>query len=253
MPSEDEMSFSFASGGGSRHSLLVVMSPDEEREREEEGEGGGQALSDNSSSSSGEQMRQRRIRRQNKIASFGENTIQMQCGGDDALTPPPVVNNGDCQLRVESLLEPPPMRDEVVTPVNINQDDCSSPEQPKRRERRHAVASYHLNPIDIQELSIALPNERRVSGEEETVTTPRQRKTYSIEARLQNPLNMQLQLEDNLGESMSYGVDDRPIPTINRPDFEFDDDTLDVCPNPPASPHLPGESHDLCSNVLGSR
>lgn len=238
--SEDEMSVSFGS-----HCLIDL--------REGGTKEGQSSQSDNSSMSDEEQSRKMgRMRRQRKIASFSENVIQVKCNGDEVLTPPPVVSESYCQPRV---VEPPPptsARDDEVAPVNNSQDESSSPETPRRRARRHAVASCPPNPIDIQQLS-----ERRISQEndftkEETVATPRLRKTYSIEARLQNPLNslnLQLQLEgdttamlEDVEESTPCGVEEEAVPVISQPDLEFDDDTLDVCHNPPTSPHLPGRS-----------
>lgn len=233
--SEDEISVSFGS-----HCLIDL--------REGGTKEGQSSQSDNSSMSDEEQTRKMgRMRRQRKIASFGENVIQVQCSGDEVLTPPPVVSESDRQPRA---VVPPPAptsaRDGEAAPGNNSQDESSSPETPRRRARRHAIATCPPNPIDIQQLS-----ERRVSqdddfAKEETVSTPRQRKTYSIEARLQNPLNIQLQLEDTMAmlqdveESTPCGVEEEAVPVISQPDLEFDDDTLDMCPNPPTSPHLPG-------------
>ena len=236
IPSEDEVSVSFES----HHSLLDVRSPLDLKERE------GQIHSDSSSGVSDEERTKKTapIKRQRRVESFGENTVH---SGDEVLTPPPVapvVSEGNRQPKVDSLLERSPVReDTTVAPANNSQDDSnSSPDTPRRRARRHAVATCPP-PIDIQQLI-----ERRASQEtdypkEETVTTPRQRKTYSIEARLQNPLNLQLQREetaavvDDIEESTPCG-EEEDAPVVSQPDLGFDDD---VCPNPPTSPHLPGE------------
>lgn len=243
--SEDEVSVSFGS-----HSLLDLRSPVEQRERE------GQSHSDCSSMSDDEQTKKKgRMIRQRKIASFGENTIQVQCSGDEVLTPPPVapvVSENNRQLKVDSLLEQSPVRDDKVAPVNNSQDESSSPDTPRRRARRHAVATCPPNPIDIQQLSERRASQDSNCAKEETVATPRQRKTYTIEARLQNPLNLQLQLEDmaaivddDMEESTPCVVEgeEKDVPMISQPGLDFNDDSLDVCPNPPASPHLPGKSN----------
>ena len=242
--SEDEVSVSLGS-----HSLLDLRSPVEQRERE------GQSHSDCSSMSDEEQTKKRgRMTRQRKIASFGKNTIQVQCNGDEVLTPPPVLpvgNENNYQLKADSLLEQSPIRDDTIAPVNNSQDESSSPDTPRRRARRHAVATCPPNPIEIQQLSERRASQDSDCTKEETVATPRQRKTYTIESRLQNPLNLQLQLEDttaivdDMDESTPCGVEDEEedVPVISQPCLEFDDDTLDVCPNPPTSPRLPGEPH----------
>ncbi len=238
IPSEDEVSVSFES----HHSLLDVRSPLEMKERE------GQVHSDGSSSVSDEEQtkKMRRIQRQRKIESFGENTAQEQCSGDEVLTPPPVapvISESNRQLKVDSLLEQSPVRDDTVAPVNYNQDESSSPDTPRRRARRHAVATCPPNPIDIQQLREGRIGQESDLSKEETVTTPRQRKTYTIEARLQNPLNLQLQIEETAAivdddrEERTPCREEEDIPVINQPDLGFDDDL----PNPPASPHLPGE------------
>ena len=269
VPSEDEVSFSFASGSGSRHSLLDVRSPPPQDNDKET-----PVQSDSSSVGSGEQQETRkktvpRIVRQRKVGSIGESMAieGVQCSDDgDELTQPLVVSEDKTsQLPVDSLLVPPPAREDCVTPVNVVQNDntnSSPPEQSKHRGRRRAVATSPPNPINIQLLSEALPRERRLSEEEleETVVTPRQRKAYSTEARLHNPLNLQLQLVDTpscsdvddvdettprrLEDDDDEGEEEFCVPVINVPDLEFDDGTLDVCPNPPTSPrlHVPGES-----------
>lgn len=246
IPSEDEVSVSFGS-----HSLLDLRSPVEQKERE------GQTHSDCSSGTSDEEQTRRmgRMRRQRKIASFGENTVQVQCSGDDVLTPPPVtpvISDNNRQLVVDPLLERSQVRGDTIPAVGSSQDESSSPDTPRRRARRHAVATCPPNPIDIQQLSERRASQEGDCTEEETVATPRQRKTYTIEARLQNPLNLQLHLEEDMMTMVDDTEERTPcgeegegedVPVINQPPrLEFDDEnTLDVCHNPPTSPLLPGE------------
>ena len=236
IPSEDEVSVSFES----HHSLLDVRSPLELKERE------GQVHSDCSSSGMSDEERTKKmgpIKRQRKIDSFGENTVH---SGDEVLTPPPVapvVSESNRQLKVDSLLEQSPVRDDTIAPANNSQDESTTlPDTPRRRARRHAVATCPP-PIDIQQLMERRASQESDYSKEETVTTPRRRKTYTIEARLQNPLNLQLQIEetaaivDDMEESTPCS-EEKDVPVISQPDLGFDDD---VYPNPPTSPHLPGE------------
>ena len=102
------------------------------------------------------------------------------------------------------------------------------------------------NPLEIVQLNSESSTSESKEDEgqcmrEEPVTKPRQRKTYSAEARLHNPLIVQQDLET---------IDDRridevePVPTLDDPppavDHQFDD-TLEMSTNSLTRPGVPGE------------
>ena len=234
IPSEDEIAFSFASGSSSHHSLLVVVSPTPQEIDEEQ----------NKTQNDGSVMEQTRkdeqVGRQRKVGSVGESTVQIHC--DEQLEQNASLNDDQGEADLSS--SEPVLVDKVIT-VNDVKDD--SPKQQKRRERRHAVVTARLqNPLEIVQLNSESSTSESKEDEgqcrrEEPVTKPRQRKTYSAEARLHNPLIVQQDLET---------IDDRridevePVPTLDVPppavDHQFDD-TLEMSTNSLTRPGVPGE------------
>lgn len=247
VPSEDEVSFPFSSANSSRHSLIVLLSPTLR-------ENDGTVLRDSSSCSSADEPAgmptnemESRVR---KNSNLGRNSHVKQFSGNqvESMNHAPNESEGGDQV-MEHLSSEDLVKDEAVTD-KVGDNYLEQPKKPKRRERRHAMASYLINPLQLpgQQLSESpFSNERKEDNgegisDDNVPPTPRQRKTYSMEDRLQNPLSMQLKLEELSASSKGDDDDSTPLkdtpPGHVKPHFDFDDG-LDMYPNPPGSPGLP--------------
>ena len=259
--SEDEISFPFGSADSSRHSLLYLLSPT--HHDNDETQAAVQSDNSMSSGSTGEvKGRERRVRRQRKIASFGEESTVGNEGASMLTTQ--LADEESCKM-VEALSTSSVERQlkGEVCPGGDKDDSTDQVRKPQRRERRLAVALCVQNPLEIQKLNDnrSSPSEEKEGQDEsmteEAVTTPRQRKTYSMEDRLQLPLDFQLEHINNYGTSNktadeselsilvspSADTPQDPNQPASQPCFEFEDafNSLDTYPNPPTSPRLPGE------------
>ena len=250
--SEDEVSFSFASGNSSHHSLLVLLSPTLPESDEQH------VLRDSSSCSSadepaGTKEGESRVR---KISNLDRNTHVEEFSDDQAelMNHTPSESEDGDQVMERRLLSVDPVKDKGDVADKVEDNYFEQPKKPKRRERRHATASYLINPLQLPEQQLVeshLSNESKEDkGEgirdDNVPPTPRRRKTYSMEDRLQNPLSMQLELENEFS-TISKGDDDEPTPVSGshvlkdsspgdtQHHFDFDD-ALDMYPNPPSSP-----------------
>lgn len=262
VPSEDEVSFSFTSTNSSHHSLLVVLSP-----TLQENDQHITVLRDSSSCSSTDEptgMKEEGSRVRQLSANFEGNTHE-HCSEDQAesMKHTPNKSEEECQ-EVEHLLSEDLVKNENDITEKVGDNYREQPKTPQRRERRHAVASYFLDPLQLPEQQLSeshLSGERGEDSHEgikdnNVPPTPRQRKTYSVEDRLQNPLSMQLELgneftaiskggdDDSTPVSGSHALEDS-LPGDIRPRCDFDDPcgTLEPpsSPGPPSSPRLPGE------------